>query len=109
MTSPHCRLLPFHIAAGPWQMAADEVLLESAVRGLASLRFYGWPAATLSLGYFQPAAVRRADPTLSALPWVRRPSGGSALVHHHEITYALALPAGAPWQTRKGCALCMHA
>jgi lipoate-protein ligase A len=29
---------------------------------------------------------------------VRRPSGGLALVHHHEVTYALALPAGAAWQ-----------
>jgi lipoate-protein ligase A len=108
MASPRCRLLPFHLADGPWQMAADEALLEAAGRGVASLRFYGWPAATLSLGYFQPASVRRADPLLRELPWVRRPSGGSALVHHHEVTYALALPAGRPWQTKESCALCMH-
>ncbi len=31
---------------------------------------------------------------------MRRPTGGAALVHHHELTYALALPAGSPWQTR---------
>jgi lipoate-protein ligase A len=73
------------------------------------LRFYAWPVATLSLGYFQPEAVRRADPRLSELPWVRRPSGGRALVHHHEVTYALALPPGRPWQTGESCALCMHA
>src|SRR4051812_20081770 len=109
MTSPCCRLLPFHVADGPWQMAADEALLESAGRGVASLRFYGWPTATLSLGYFQPEAVRRADPRLRELPWVRRPSGGSALVHHHEVPYALALPPGAPWQGRASCAVCAHA
>jgi lipoate-protein ligase A len=79
-------------------MAADEALLESAVGGLAALRFYGWTEPTLSLGYFQPEAARLADPLLAALPWVRRASGGAALVHHVEVTYALALPAGMPWQ-----------
>jgi lipoate-protein ligase A len=81
-------------------MAADEVLLEAATAGVASLRFYTWSAATLSLGYFQSAAVRLGDPRLSELPWVRRASGGNALVHHREVTYALGLPAGLPWQRR---------
>jgi lipoate-protein ligase A len=99
MTTPQCRLLSWRVADGPWQMAADEALLASALEGIASLRFYGWPAATLSLGYFQPAAVRLTDPLLTPLPWLRRPTGGEALVHHHEVTYALALPAGPPWQS----------
>jgi lipoate-protein ligase A len=81
-------------------MAADLTLLETAVNGVASLRFYGWTAATLSLGYFQPAASRLADPLLAHLPFVRRSTGGDALVHHHELTYALALPAGPPWPKR---------
>jgi lipoate-protein ligase A len=84
-------------------MAGDEALLESAMAGSATLRFYGWSAPTLSLGYFQEANVCRANPVLEALPWVRRPSGGAALVHHHEVTYALALPAGPPWQNRGAC------
>ena len=73
-------------------MAADETLLLGAAEGRASLRFYGWAEATLSLGYFQPASASRADRRLTSLPWVRRPTGGSALVHHHELTYALAVP-----------------
>jgi lipoate-protein ligase A len=82
-------------------MAADQALLESASGAWAiSLRFYTWPRATLSLGYFQPEAVRHSDARLEALPWVRRPSGGEALVHDREVTYALALPPGAPWQRR---------
>jgi lipoate-protein ligase A len=82
-------------------MAADEVLLEAAATtGIPSLRFYGWSTPTLSLGYFQPAAHRLADPSLANLPYVRRATGGDALVHHHELTYALALPAGLPWQRR---------
>jgi lipoate-protein ligase A len=80
-------------------MAADEVLLESAVSGVASLRFYGWSQATLSLGYFQSHSLRGSDEVVGDLPYVRRPSGGDALVHHHEVTYALALPAGAAWRS----------
>jgi lipoate-protein ligase A len=95
---PLLRLLPFAVADGPTNMAADEVLLGSAAAGTASLRFYAFSAATLSLGYFQPSAAALAYPGLAGLAWVRRPSGGAALVHHHELTYALALPAGPAWQ-----------
>jgi lipoate-protein ligase A len=103
-------VLPWEIADGPGNMAADEVLLESAAAGVASLRFYGWTQATVSLGYFQEANSRLHHPLLAGLAWVRRPSGGSALVHHHEVTYALALPAGPPWQGRAGeCVVCVHA
>jgi lipoate-protein ligase A len=87
-----CRLLPDSVADGPWQMAADEVMLESAAAGTASLRFYRWSVPTLSLGYFQPEAVRHSDNRLADLPFVRRPTGGATLVHDRELTYALALP-----------------
>ncbi len=74
-------------------MAADEALLESvASTDRPALRFYTWEPATLSLGYFQPSAGRLATEALAVLPYVRRPSGGGAIVHHHELTYALALP-----------------
>jgi lipoate-protein ligase A len=98
--SHSCRLLPFLSADGYRNMAADEALLEVAVAGAASLRFYVWSEATVSLGYFQHEQVRRDDPRLAALPYVRRPTGGMTLVHHHELTYALALPASPPWQVR---------
>lgn len=103
MEPTQCRLLPFAVADGPHNMAADEALLESAAGGVTSLRFYGWSEPTLSLGYFQPEALRRADPLTGDLPFVRRATGGAALVHHHEVTYALALPSGG------SCWLCrMH-
>ena len=89
-------------------MAADEVLLESAAAGVASLRFYGWPEATLTLGYFQPERGRLTDDRLAVLSWVRRPSGGGAIVHHLEVTYALALPAGRPWQDEQSWLVRMH-
>ena len=104
-----CRLLPYSVADGPNNMAADESLLHCAVDGTASLRFYGWSQPTLSLGYFQSEQTRQADPRLAALPFVRRPSGGAALVHEHEVTYALALPADSYWNTRKPWLNKMHA
>jgi lipoate-protein ligase A len=102
------RLLPYESADGVTNMAADETLLESAASGVASLRFYTWNPPTLSLGYFQPESVR-CEPLLKDLPFVRRASGGATLVHHHELTYALALPAGLPWQRRGESWICrMH-
>ena len=84
-------------------MAADEAMLLSAESGVASLRFYGWSPATVSLGYFQPASAAFDDPILALLPWVRRSTGGATLVHDRELTYALALPpnlAGDSWMPR---------
>ncbi|MBI3411430.1 MAG: lipoate--protein ligase family protein [Planctomycetes bacterium] len=90
-------------------MAADEVLLHAAFQNQASLRFYGWSGPTLSLGYFQSAHVRLNDPLRVTLPWVRRASGGSALIHQHELTYALALPPGPHWQPPGSWLRRMHA
>src|SRR5262249_35711609 len=78
-------LFPFLTADGATQVADDEALLESAAAtGRPALRFYTWDPPTLSLGYFQPFADR-----LPGLPVVRRMTGGGAIVHHHELTYAL--------------------
>lgn len=78
-------------------MAADEALLESAINdGLATVRVYAWSEPTVSLGYFQRADEIAADPQLAGLAAVRRLSGGGAILHHHEITYSLAIPATHP-------------
>jgi len=90
-------------------MAADEVMLEAAVAGGAALRFYAWSEATVSLGYFQPAAARLQQPVHAGLPFVRRPSGGAALLHDRELTYCLALPAGARWRGQASWLCRMHA
>jgi lipoate-protein ligase A len=90
---PTVRQLPPLTAPGPEQMARDEAMLHAAADGgVASFRFYHWSEATLSLGYFQSKMAVDRD-----LPWVRRASGGAAILHHtpHEVTYSLALPAAA--------------
>jgi lipoyl(octanoyl) transferase len=102
------RLLPFAAASGADNMARDEAMLHAAERGVASLRFYTWTEPALSLGYFQPAADRFIDTALSQMAWVRRATGGAAIVHDpaHEITYSLALPAGERWQPKGEAWIC---
>lgn len=75
-------------------MAVDATLLETAVtQDLATFRWYRWARPTLSLGYFQQAAEIETDPRLAGLPWVRRLTGGGAILHDQEWTYSLAIPA----------------
>lgn len=81
-------------ASGAWNMAVDEVLLTSAVQeGCCSLRWYRWQEATLSLGYFQQADDPLIEDRFDGLPRVRRLSGGGAILHERELTYACALGA----------------
>jgi lipoate-protein ligase A len=82
-------------AAGAWNMAVDEALLESAVAGgPCTVRWYRWNQPTLSLGYFQALEGAHCDPRFAGLPIVRRMTGGGAILHHHELTYSCALPPG---------------
>src|SRR5258708_20627263 len=75
MPTAACRLLPYAVADGPHNMARDEVLLEAAVTGTASLRFYGWTEATVSLGYFQSDRLRYSDGRPARRPYRPRPTG----------------------------------
>jgi lipoate-protein ligase A len=79
-------------------MAVDEWMLEQAVTTEnCLLRWYQWSEPTISLGYFQREAERQGeDPALRSLPHVRRLTGGGAILHHHELTYACAIPASHP-------------
>ncbi|HWB10485.1 MAG TPA: biotin/lipoate A/B protein ligase family protein [Pirellulales bacterium] len=71
----------------------DEVLMDRAVvEARPQLRIYGWDEPTVSIGYFQSITERESHPPSCGCPLVRRPSGGGAIVHDREITYALAIP-----------------
>lgn len=102
MSSSTWRLILDPPAAGPWNMAVDEALLEAAGTGKAptTLRLYAWDPACLSLGFAQPAADVDL-PALAENGWqlVRRPTGGRAILHTDELTYAVIGPAGEPLLT----------
>jgi len=93
------RLLHTFPAPGSWNMAVDEAILEATGRGEAppTLRLYSWDPPCLSLGYAQPNSdVDRHF--LSSLGWdlVRRPTGGKAILHADELTYAVIGPHAEP-------------
>lgn len=82
--------------SGAWNMALDEALLDLAAESeIASVRIYAWDRATLSLGYFQDVAEYLENERWNHLPAVKRLTGGGAILHHHEITYSVCLPARA--------------
>jgi lipoyl(octanoyl) transferase len=75
-------------------MAIDQALLERADRGECWLRLYRWSPHCLSFGRHEPAQRRydRARIEALGLDVVRRPTGGRAVWHAEELTYALAVP-----------------
>lgn len=82
-------------ADGATNMALDAALLESVVAGAGPVvRFYRWDRPTLSFGRNQPAAGRydRAAARERGIAFVRRPTGGQAVLHADELTYAVVAP-----------------
>jgi len=93
------RLVLNDAADGATNMAVDEAIVESVAAGEAppTLRLYAWDPACLSLGHAQPFGVVDTA-ALAALGWdvVRRPTGGRALLHVDELTYAVIAPGSLP-------------
>ena len=88
-------------ADGPCNMAADELLAAEAFdRGTICMRIYGWQPVTVSLGGFQRGVEARAEQSIAGVAIVRRPSGGGAIVHGSDLTYAAAVPKTHPWGGR---------
>ena len=91
-------LLDVEGRSGPDNMATDAALLDEADRsGRAFLRLYRWSPPCLSFGRHEPATTRydRAAIARLGLDVVRRPTGGRAVWHEHEVTYAVAAPVAA--------------
>ncbi len=78
-------------------MACDETLFLGLIRGVSepTIRLYTWEKPTVSIGYFQKAK----DINISLLKekggdFVRRPTGGRAVLHWKELTFCLTIPDG---------------
>lgn len=82
-------------ASGAVNMAADELLAEEvASRGGVAVRLYRWSRPTLSLGGFQKLADAEPVAGEAGIDLVRRPSGGGAILHGTDLTYAAAVARG---------------
>jgi lipoyl(octanoyl) transferase len=94
--APSWRLLLDLDGRPGWQnMALDQALLARAAGGERWLRLYRWLPHCLSFGRHEPALRRydRGRIESRGLDVVRRPTGGRAVWHAEELTYALAVPA----------------
>lgn len=89
------RLLRHGPGTGAWNMGVDEALLATARRGQPSLRLYTWEGPWLSLGYAQALdPARRIACAQAGVGVVRRATGGRAVLHGCDLTYAVAAPVG---------------
>ncbi|WP_332646711.1 lipoate--protein ligase family protein [Lysinibacillus sp. 54212] len=87
----------YFINSGPcspsFNMALDEALLNWHSENLIPpvIRFYEWNPATLSIGYFQQAnkEIDLEEVKKQGLGFVRRPTGGRAVLHDKELTYSI--------------------
>ena len=89
------RLLLAAPRSGAENMARDSALQARAARtGETVFSIYSWARPTLSFGRHQPAAgLYDIDKIRSAsVDVVRRPTGGRAILHDHEVTYSVTSP-----------------
>ncbi len=96
MASSWRLLLDLEGRPGWRNMALDQALLGRAARGERWLRLYRWAPDCRSFGRHEPALRRydRARIEAKRFDVVRRPTGGRAVWHAYELTYAVASPAG---------------
>ncbi|WP_157072203.1 lipoate--protein ligase family protein [Picosynechococcus sp. PCC 73109] len=81
-------------ASGETQMAIDAWLLDQHLQGKipSVLRFYTWEPVAISLGYHQrkyPDFWNDLTYQGKKIDLVRRPSGGRAVLHQGDLTYAI--------------------
>ena len=92
------RLINTGASDGAANMAIDEAIMRSVAEGGSppTLRFYGWAPPCVSVGYSQSV---RKEIDLDrcrerGYTWVRRPTGGRAILHIDELTYSVVAPMG---------------
>lgn len=83
---------------GWYNMSVDQASLEmSAAHRVGLLRCYRWQPHCLSFGLHEPARRRYDESRIRSerLDVVRRPTGGRAVWHARELTYAVTAPTDA--------------
>ena len=75
-------------------MALDEAIVRSVIdcKALPTLRLFGWDKPSVSLGCFQKISDLHLEYCrTNAIPIVRRPTGGRAILHGNELTYSVSV------------------
>ena len=88
------RYIPPIETSGKMQMAIDSYLLEQHRKHQhpPTIRFYTWQPTAISLGYHQreyPQVWQNLTWQGKTLDIVRRPTGGRAVLHQGDLTYAV--------------------
>ncbi|MBY0545946.1 MAG: lipoate--protein ligase family protein [Candidatus Obscuribacterales bacterium] len=85
------RFVPYSEHSGATNMAIDELLLEGVLDGTGqpTLRLYGFKPPAVSIGLNQKLDSETTERIENAgLDVVRRPTGGRAVLHLNDLTYA---------------------
>jgi lipoate-protein ligase A len=83
------RLIQDVLRPGAENMALDHALAACLADGEGVVRLYGWIRPTVSFGKNEPASRLMGDVDVD---YVRRPTGGRAVLHAAELTYAVVAP-----------------
>jgi lipoate-protein ligase A len=79
-----------------FNMAADLFLFQSCVnRTTVYVRLYQWSPASITIGLMQDASALLDFSAMKQnnVAWVRRPTGGRAVLHENDVTYSCIFPA----------------
>lgn len=92
------RLIDTGFSDGAANMAVDEAIMWAVSKGKSpsTLRFYGWKPPCVSIGYSQTLRdeIDLDECRSKGYTWVRRPTGGRAVLHIDELTYSVVAPIG---------------
>lgn len=82
-----------------FNMAADQFLLQTCQeQNCVTVRFYCWQPAAITIGYMQQANEQLDLALLEreGISWIRRPTGGRAVLHQDDLTYSCIFPRETP-------------
>jgi lipoate-protein ligase A len=84
-----------------FNMAADLFLMERCAgtdSTVVTVRFYSWQPAAITLGCMQRVTDQLDTDALArdGIDWVRRPTGGRAVLHADDLTYSCVFPRSLP-------------
>jgi hypothetical protein len=110
------RLLSDGVCPPEATMAGDVALMEAFQRGEIppTLRVYQWASPALTYGVNQQLPARLVDACAAlGIPMLRRPTGGKAVLHGHDLTVGLVFryvaltpsPSPTQWERRAESAL----